>query len=209
MYRNYSDLRRSDHYSVRHFSDPPCYNSGNNFGEEFQEEKGNYGEAKSDTIDFVPLEQFTNQSDGANSYTRLQTPSAAQQQLLQTYNAPPYVDQQSAGGFPFIDIGNRYLLAGATYIPDILANMDQKSIASQLSNPASDITKKIVGTANYLTAAICTITQNQPASVCKAAPIPQIEQSLPQATAHGTNGPQIALTEFPHAMILPRRDSFV
>ncbi len=45
-----------------------------------------------------------------NSYAALDTPTAAQQQLLQTYNAPPYVSADSAGAIPFIDFGNRYLV---------------------------------------------------------------------------------------------------
>lgn len=160
----------------------------------------------SSTVDFVPVEQYTNQSDGNGYYTPLQTPTTDQANLIKTYNAPPYTSQQSAGGFPFISIGNRYLVIGPTYIPDVLANMTQQQIASQLSDANSNVTKKIVGAANYLTAAICAITQNQPASACSAAPIPQLEQSLPKPTALNSHGPQVALIEMSHDMILPRQD---
>jgi hypothetical protein len=36
----------------------------------------------------------------------------------------------------------------------------------------------IVGNANYLTAALCQVTGDQPASTCNAAPIPQLKQQL-------------------------------
>jgi hypothetical protein len=42
------------------------------------------------------------------------------------------------------------------------------------------VTKAIVGGANYQTAAICTLTNNQPGSVCSAPEIQQLETKLPQ-----------------------------
>jgi hypothetical protein len=90
--------------------------------------------------------------------------------------------------YPFIDIGNRYTLSGASYDPQVLNNQNAQSIANALSNPRSPIAQSILGTANYLTAAICETTNQQPANVCKAAPIPQVEQALNNAS--GSNGMQ-------------------
>ena len=47
------------------------------------------------------------------------------------------------------------------------------------ADPNSDVTKAIVGTANYETATICKLTNNQPANVCTASYIQQIEATLP------------------------------
>jgi hypothetical protein len=40
------------------------------------------------------------------------------------------------------------------------------------------VATNIIGAANYVTAAICKMTNNKPASVCAAAPIPAIEAKL-------------------------------
>ena len=49
----------------------------------------------------------------------------------------------------------------------MLAGLSWSKIASEVkNNPSSDVAKAIVGTANYITAAICKMTGNQPASAC-------------------------------------------
>jgi hypothetical protein len=116
----------------------------------------------SSVIDFVPLEN--EDRDGKP----LQNPTSAQQQLLTAFNVT---------GYPFIDIANQYR-AGPFFDPGVLANLSQKDIASKLSDPNDTVTKNIVGAANYMTAAICIATKNQPASACSAQPIPTLMQSL-------------------------------
>ncbi len=113
-------------------------------------------------IDFVPLEVQD------RNHNTLETPTASEQQLLKTFNV---------SSFPFINIANKYQVRTA-YDPSVLAGLSQVQIASKLSNPNDTVTQNIVGGANYLTAAICAATQNQPASVCSVAPIPSIMQSL-------------------------------
>jgi thiol-disulfide isomerase/thioredoxin len=124
-------------------------------------------------IDFVSVEQTTRDPN-----TPLQTPTAQEQQLLAEYDAPPYT--QNAGGIPFLDIANQYVASGAGYSPQLLAGLSQQDVAARLRNPNDPVTQAIVGNANYLTAAICRITNNQPGNVCTAGPIPQIEQQLPK-----------------------------
>jgi hypothetical protein len=132
----------------------------------------------SNYIDFVPLEVEDGQGQP------LQKPTPDQQKLIDTYNAPPYTQSP---GFPFIDVGNQYVVAGPTYVPDVLAGMSQKDIAASLSSTDSEAAKKIMATANYLTASICLITNNQPGSVCGDSTIQQIAQSMPKATANTGN----------------------
>src|SRR6266581_916085 len=141
-------------------------------------------------IDFVAIEETTNQPDGSGGYTTLQTPTAEQQNLISKYDGPPYLS--SAGSIPFIDIGNQYVMQGANYSPDILSGHSWQDIAHDLSNSDLPVTKGIVGSANYLTAAICTATNQQPASVCKAGPVPQIEQSFGKS-AFNAGGTQVGL----------------
>ncbi len=140
-------------------------------------------------IDFESVELSTNVPNGAGGYTTLQSLSADQNKLFSQYDAPPYTDANAAGGIPFIDIGNAYLSVGPGYTPALLRSLPQdpnssplsrEDIAKALSDPSNVITKGVVGEANYLTAAICQITNNEPANVCTAAPIPDVQKSLPK-----------------------------
>src|SRR5258708_21590697 len=141
-------------------------------------------------IDFVPVETQGNVQDSSGNYPTLQTPTAAQQNLLSTYDAAPYTSQ--AGSIPFIDFGNRYVLIGASYNAQDLANLQWQGIANDLAGSNSAVSKDILGTANYLTAGICMMTQQQPGSVCSTPVIQSIEQSLGKAV--GPGGPQIAVS---------------
>jgi hypothetical protein len=129
-------------------------------------------------LTFAPVEMQTNKlaSDG-QSYTTLQTPTAAQNALLNKYDAPPYVASSSKGAIPFVDIGNKYMLSGASFSPQILQGKTWSQIAAALKDPSSPIAKAVDGTANYITAAICKTTGNQPASACTPA-VKKLEAKL-------------------------------
>ena len=82
--------------------------------------------------------------------------------LIHGYDVPPYVNSaDQSGAVPFLDIGNRYILAGAQYNPQILAGLSQAQIASQLRNPASPVAKAIDGSANVIIAAINNVLHQQ------------------------------------------------
>jgi hypothetical protein len=93
-------------------------------------------------------------------YAPLDKLTPADQQLMTTYD--------SGGGIPFIDIGGKYVISGASYDPQTLHGMTHKQVAAALSDPTSPVAKAIDGTANVITAAICEITGNQPSNVCTA-----------------------------------------
>ena len=115
-------------------------------------------------VTFTPVEGYTNIPDKATGfYTVLQTPTAAQQALLDKYDAA------FQGAIPFIDYGNRYLSVGASYNPAILSALTWAQIADDLHDPSSSVGKSVLGTANFATAAICSLTNNQPASACTSA----------------------------------------
>jgi Domain of unknown function (DUF929) len=129
-------------------------------------------------LTFSSVEMQTNIPDAATGlYTNLQTPTSAQNALLAKYDAPPYVPAGSKGAIPFMDFGNKYLSVGTPYDPGVLAGLSWSKIASDLSDPNSAVTKAIGGTANYITAAICKMTGNQPASACTAT-VQSLEGSL-------------------------------
>jgi len=108
----------------------------------------------------------------------LQTPTAEQQKLLQKYDSPPYVSSSSQGAIPFVDIGNKYLISGASYSPQVLQGKTWSQIASALHNPSSPIAQSVNGTANMITAAICKTTGNQPSNVCSSKAVTSVEGKL-------------------------------
>ena len=59
-------------------------------------------------VDFQPVKETTNQAVGG-TYQALQSPTATQSSLMTTYDA--------AGSIPFLDIGNKYVITGASYSP--------------------------------------------------------------------------------------------
>jgi hypothetical protein len=129
-------------------------------------------------LTFSSVEMETNKlASGGQSYTTLQTPTKAQNALLSKYDAPPYVSSEDEGSIPFVDFGNKYLISGASYSPQVLQGKTWSQIATALKDPSSAIAKAVDGTANYITASICQLTGNQPASACTPA-VKALEKKL-------------------------------
>jgi hypothetical protein len=106
----------------------------------------------------------------------LQTPTTQQQQYL-NFNNTPYI--KDGTGIPYLDFANQYVTNGAGYSAGVLDSLTWQDIATKIkTSPSDQVTQNIVGNANYITAAICQTTGQQPASVCKQAPIPDIEKKL-------------------------------
>ena len=120
-------------------------------------------------VDFQAVEEATNQQvDGG--YQALQAPTTAESALLSSY------DPQ--GSIPFLDIGNKYVINGASYSPQLLQGLSRSQIAAQLNDPSSPVAQAVDGTANHITAAICTITGDQPSSVCDTPAITALVKTL-------------------------------
>ncbi|MDX6420597.1 MAG: hypothetical protein QOG28_5217 [Trebonia sp.] len=122
-------------------------------------------------VNFTPVEEY-----GATSSTILQTPTAAQQALAQQY------DPGSGTGspIPFIDLGNKYVQVGnlAPLSPTLLAGKSWSQVSAAMANPSgSQLGTAEIGNANYMTAAICKLTNNQPATACTPT-IQTLETSL-------------------------------
>jgi len=114
-------------------------------------------------IVFTPVETTTNQRKGG-AYVPLQTPTAAEQRIVNEFDVAPYTSQ--SGGIPFIDFGNKVLVTGPTYSPQVLQGLTWQQIAARLSDPTSTVAQNVDGSANLLTAAICDATNGRPSSVC-------------------------------------------
>ncbi len=151
-------------------------------------------------LDFVSVEVEDNQTQPQP----LEQLTAQEQQLVTTYDAPPYT--QSSGSYPFMDIGNQYVSSGAFYAPDLLIGNSYQQIVDQMKDSNSTLSKSMLGSANYITASLCTLTQNQPATVCTSGAIPQIQQNLPKATAFSSGNTLLGSIDVPPAIATRRPD---
>ena len=127
---------------------------------------------------FQGIETQSNIPDPKLGYTTLQSLTKAQEKLIGTYDTAKYLPGASPGAIPFLDIGNRWLIAGASYSPSILDGLSRTDIAGNLKDPTNPVTQAIVATANYLTAAICSTNNNQPGSVCNSKGVQAANKAL-------------------------------
>jgi hypothetical protein len=120
---------------------------------------------------FMPVEWYGEKTDPRTPFGHvyLQHPTAQQAALFQRY---------SGGSFPFVDIGNRFVVPQAQYLPSALAQMSWAQVATAMRDPGSPVAKDIDGAANMITAAICKLTHGQPGNVCTAPAVTAVGGSL-------------------------------
>jgi thiol-disulfide isomerase/thioredoxin len=124
-------------------------------------------------LSFTPVEELT------VSRQPLQTATAQQQALLLKYDAPPYVPASDKGSIPFTDFANKFaIIGGSSYLPSVLSGLTWSQIATAMSNPASPVARQVDGAANYITAALCKVTNNQPSSVCTVPSITSLQGQI-------------------------------
>jgi hypothetical protein len=126
---------------------------------------------KSDYITFTPVEEMSNVPDGKGGYTTLQTPTAAQTAVAKQYDP--------SGAIPFMSIANKYVQVGnlQPLTPDLLKGKSWSDVASAINDPSTDISKAVIGNANYMTAAICKVIDNKATAACTPA-IQKLEANL-------------------------------
>jgi hypothetical protein len=107
------------------------------------------------------------------SFAPLQQLTTHEKALLDQYDVAEYFPD-NAGTLPFLDFGNKFVVAGPSYDPAVLAGLSREQIAADLKDATKPTTKAVVGAANYLTAAICAIDGQRPASVCKSAGVTKV-----------------------------------
>jgi hypothetical protein len=111
---------------------------------------------------FVPVEWYGEKTDPHTPFGHVYLQHPTRQQVA-------LFDRYSGGSVPFVDIGNRYLVPQAQYLPADLAGLTWAQVAAAMRNPSSTLARDIDGAANKLTAAICTLTNGQPGTVCASA----------------------------------------
>lgn len=117
-------------------------------------------------LSFTPVE-----NEDINS-NLLQPTTAAQTALWVKY------EPGGSQSYPYIDFGNKLVIVNPIYSPAVLAKMTWAQVASALHDPSSAVAQGADGAANYITAAICHMTNNQPSAVCSAAPVSSIASGL-------------------------------
>lgn len=132
-------------------------------------------------LTFTPVEVETNQPTGPTSYKPLQAPTAAQQALWQNMEAQ--FGQQT--GFPFVDIGGKYLLATSQVTPSTLSGLNWTQISNDIGNNTSPVGAAIDASAGALVKYICGITGGKPAATCSA--VAGVKAPVASATTGGAS----------------------
>jgi hypothetical protein len=97
----------------------------------------------------LDTDEYESNDTSPGAHSVLQPLSDLESTTWKTYDKPE--------GLPFLDIGNSTFVMGPSFDARVLAGLDQDDIAARLTNPNDPVTQAIVGTANYLTAAICSM----------------------------------------------------
>ncbi|HTB08326.1 MAG TPA: DUF929 family protein [Acidimicrobiales bacterium] len=121
---------------------------------------------------FDHVELYANYLNAAKSYyATLQKPTTLEKHEISKYDTEKYITgltPSTAESIPFMSYANKFLSSGASYSPSTLAGSTRAEIAAGLSNATSPITQAIVAAANYQTATICSLTNQQPSNVCSS-----------------------------------------
>jgi hypothetical protein len=131
---------------------------------------------------FTSVEEYTNYLNAAKSYyATLQKPTAAEVKLVEKYDTGKYITGLSSSDgnpIPFMSFGNQFLVSGASYSPDTLTNLNRAGIATGLSDSTSPVTDAIIASANYQSAAICSLTHNMPSNVCTSSGVMAAKKAM-------------------------------
>jgi Domain of unknown function (DUF929) len=116
---------------------------------------------------------FTSVENTTVTKAPLQNPTAAQAAIWARYEP-----DAATRGYPFIAFGNKFVLKGPIYDPAVLKGLTWSQIATAMRDPSSPVAQSVLGAANYMTAAICKMTNNQPADVCTSPAVTKVAGKL-------------------------------
>ena len=116
---------------------------------------------------FTPVEVQT------VSRAPLQNPTKKQNAIWAKYEP-----NASSRGYPFIAFGNKLVMKGPIYDAGVLKGQSWSQSAAALKDPASPVAQSVNGASNYITGAICQMTNNQPANVCSSAAVTAVKSGL-------------------------------
>jgi hypothetical protein len=119
-------------------------------------------------LSFVPVEQYSNvlvnakaNPDARESYRKLQQLTPAQQALFARYD--------KTRSTPFLDFGNHAAQTGSGPIPaQLMTGKSWPQLAAAFRQPGTDLGAALLTEADSLTAGLCRLTGDRPASACPA-----------------------------------------
>ncbi len=117
------------------------------------------------------VEHYGNQNRTGGSYAVLE-PLTPEETSLVAENS------NSTFTFPLIDIGGRWVLTSSQYSPSLLVGLSNQDIAQGLTDPSNPTTQAIIASANYLSAAICQTTSQEPSNVCSSSGVKAADSAL-------------------------------
>ena len=121
------------------------------------------------------LLELYGQDKATGSHPVLEKPTKFEIGIMHKYDTG---STTHSGTIPFSDFGNKVFFAGASYNPNPLQGLSRTTIAASLKNPNNPITKLILGTSNYMSAAICNIDGGKPGAVCSSAGVKAAAKAL-------------------------------
>lgn len=132
---------------------------------------------------FKGVEELNNVYNAATNppYGKLQTPTKAETAIFTKYDTAKYVPGMTAadsGSIPFISMANQFIVSGSSYTPATLSGLTRNAIAAGLSDPTSPVTDAIIASANYQSAALCTLTKQQPSTVCNSSGVMAAKKAM-------------------------------
>jgi hypothetical protein len=127
-----------------------------------------YGSSySSEYLTFVPVEMRSNvlvspAADPlkATSYRLLQTLTPAQRVLVNRADKANFT--------PFTDFGGQAVMIGSPFFTQMLEHLTWGQLISALRARRGAAAQEVIGAADYLTAELCTLTRDRPATACPA-----------------------------------------
>jgi thiol-disulfide isomerase/thioredoxin len=112
------------------------------------------------------------------SFVPVENEDRSGKQLVPMTTAEEKIFTKYTNGFPFVDFGGKYIITTPSYDPATLKGLTQAQVAAQLNDPKSKVAQGVDGAANAITAAICSMTNNQPANVCLTPEVTNLQSKL-------------------------------
>ena len=139
-------------------------------------------------LTFTGVELYSDLVGADGSFTPIARLTPAQAAVVARYQAPS--DGAAGGTAPFVDVGGRMVATTSGFSPALLAGQSQAQIAAEVSQPAPPTTagsaatpgpptgQAVIAVANQLSAGICAVTGQQPATVCRSKGVRAADQAL-------------------------------
>jgi hypothetical protein len=116
----------------------------------------------------------------------LQTLTPEQQQIVSTYDNAPYISGQP-GSIPFIYFAGKYLVSGTQYDGSALSGKSFDSAVPYMTSGTNTTSMAAQAVTAHLIGIICSLTNNQPSTVCSTIP-PELKTGQSTSANQGSSG---------------------